>query len=949
MARDLTDEMDQLATDQQMQEIVSGVSDEVIVETQDQAPVTPEDVIEANQPVTLPEDQPVQVASLKDAFVGGVDFISKKVSEAEKRSTATLAPDKIQTVGSRLVVREADQADIMALETTLERDFTKGLNLPAIMTASGDFDLAGYMQQVKTLNQDLFEEARRGTLNYEALLDLAEQQGTDKVLKNWLTRTPGRGDAAEDLLAGLILARDLTRQTQNSFDLARAATDVDERRQLFANAAQFMTMEFALYQNLSGAASEAGRILYAMQQAQKIGVDTRRAPELLNLLEKEGINIEHLGNLYLSLPNNSSRTQFVQGLFSKGADVLTEVYINSILSSFVTHSVNIAGNSMFMLTKGLEEMVSGAIGSARTAAGIGGKDRVYAREGLLQLQTIGTSFIDATLVAGKAFAKEEASDLTSKIDVRNRRAIGSTGDFGEMLQEAKDGNYASLALNVVGTYARMSGRFMLAEDEFFKAIAYRASVKKQALHRQYSYYDELIEGGTDPETAKRLSATEYQNILDAPPESVMNNARDAAKELTFQGDLDGFAGDMQGFMSHPAVKLFGVAFFKTPMNVIGAVKERSPLQLISPSFYRAVKAGGREADMALGKFVTGTSLMAGFGYMASGLHSPDNNVIIMGAGPTDPQARQAMERLGLMPHTVNFKMEDGTYRGVSYSRLDPMSGLLAMAADYAYYSQYSDDMGELETIMTAAGLGLYNYSMQMPFLDGVADLTRILNNADPAMAFEQAQSFFAERATTAAISIVPTVSSLAAGIERVQDPRASSTLLPAEGFFGEDPTQSNPMVRGFYTALQKAKARHPMFSADVPPSLNLWGEVRQQGNGAGWELWSPIRITNPKYSGVDRVLMELGDGIAMPSRKISGVLLNNEQYNFMIRAMNAPDPSTPTMLDELENLINMDVFLDLPTKEDKLTSIKAVTSRYSSAARKMVMLEYPDIAERVLK
>ena len=951
MARDLSEEMDEMAKAQQMEAISFAAPDEVTTEQQDLAPVTPEEIIQLNNPVSLP-DEPVQVASLfDDAVTGAAAFIKRRTAEAEKRVTAKIPEKDVQVIGGSTVIRQANQEDIDALESVLNITFEKGLNLPAIMNASGDFDLVGYMMQVKELNKDLFERARRGTINYTSMLELAEQQGADQVLKKWLTRQPGRGDVAEDVLAGLILARDLTRKTQDAFQLAADTAEPVARRQAFANAAQYLTMEFAMYSNLSGAVSESARLMRAMQQAQKVGIDLRRSDELLNILENEGVDVEHLGSLYLSLPNPAAKTKLVKGLFERGGDVLTEVFINAILSNPVTHSVNVAGNSVFMMSKSLEEMVAGAIGSTGVnrirPGGVDPRDRAYARDGLIRLETIGTSFIDALVVSGKSFVKEEASDLASKIDVRNRRAIGDTGDIAEIYKQFKDGNVMAGALNSVGTYVRMSGRFMLAEDEFFKAFAYRTSIKQQARQRQYDFYDRLVESGTPKDEASRLAAAEYVRALNNPDQKAMETAREAAQILTFQGDLGGFAGEMQGFMSHPAVKIFGAPFFKTPVNVMNSVAERSPLALLYPDVRRALKAGGRDADMAMAKIATGSALMGAFAWMGSGLHSPDNQIIVMGAGPTDPQARQAMERLGLYPHTVNFKMDDGTYRGVTYSRLDPLSGLLAMSADYAYYAQYEDDNGTLENLTTAAALGLYNYAMQQPFLDGVSDLARILNNADPKLAFEEAQSFFAERATTAGLQIIPTVSALGAGVERVMDPTASSTLLPGEGFFGEDPTLLNPVARGFYTAIQKAKARHPMFSADVPPSLNLWGEVRTQGNGAGWEMWSPIRIMDAKYEGLDREMMELGDGLSMPSKRISGVILNNEQYNSLIYALNQPDPSLPMLKDALSDLLYSPIYDQLETKEDKLDAMKAIYNKYSSAARKIIMVQYPELRERV--
>ena len=951
MARDITDQLDEMqATIELDEQSLLAPGDAPAMEQP--APELIE-VVEGEQPIATTQAEPLQVAGVTDIFELGGKIASKakaRVAEAEKRVIPGIPQKPIQKVGTATVVRQADAADIAALDEIIGGDYTKGLNLPSIMTASGEFDLAGYMAKVKDLNQDLFETARRGTLNYETLLQLAEQQGTDRVLQKWLTRDPGRGDTAEDVLAALILARDLTRQTTKKFDEARSANDPEARRQLFAEAAQYMTMEFTLYSNLSGATSEAGRLLYAMQQAQKIGVDTRRGNELLKILEQEGIDVEHLGELYMALPH-AAKPQMVNGLFSKGADVLTEVFINSILSSPVTHAVNVAGNGMFSMYKGVEETVAGGIGFARTSLGIGGKDRVYVREGLMQIEGLFSSFNDALIVSGKAFLKEEAGDFTSKIDVRNRRAIGTTGDVVEIYKQAREGNYSAAAVNTLGTAVRMSGRFLLAEDEFFKAISYRASVKKQAFARSMALYDEMMEAGKTAEEANKAAAAEFTRIINDPPEAVQESAGLAAKELTFQGDLDGFLGTMQSTMSHPAVKLFGIPFFKTPVNVTKEVGARSPLVLAHPKFMEDIKAGGRRADMAMAKFTLGTGIMGTFAMTAMGLNGPRNQVIIMGAGPTDPHARQAMMRMNIYPHTVNIRQRDGTYKSISYSRLDPLSGMLAMAADYAYYVQYEEDAGVAANLATAVGLGMYNYTMELPFLEGAAQFSEIITNPDPAIAFDRLQAFFAERAATAALSAVPTVSSFGATVERVQDPYASNTMMPAgRAPFTDTPiTELPPYMRGFYTALQKAKARHPLFSKDVPPSYNLWGERRMQGKGVGYELWSPIRIQDAKYAGVDKELMSLGDGIAMPDKTINRVLLNADQYNYMIEAMNQKRPGKLSFLEAMEKTIYSEDYKALKTKEDKLMQLRNVAERYKKIGRDAVQARYPSLRERVLK
>ena len=120
-----------------------------------------------------------------------------------------------------------------------------------------------------------------------------------------------------------------------------------------------------------------------------------------------------------------------------------------------------------------------------------------------------------------------------------------------------------------------------------------------------------------------------------------------------------------------------------------------------------------------------------------------------------------------------------------------------------------------------------------------------------------------------------------------------------------------------------------------------------QGKGVGYELWSPVRISEAKYRGLDKELMTLGDGLSMPSRKINGVLLNAEQYNFMIRRMNEPVAGEPRLLDALNELIYSTDYGLLVTKEDKLAAIRATAEPYYAAGRKLLMAEDPSLADRI--
>ena len=417
-------------------------------------------------------------------------------------------------------MRPLEQPEIDRLSTVIGGNYTKGINVPKIAEDMNLPSLADYVARLKDANAGLFEEARRGTLNFQALLAKADAKDVDNVIYDWLRRAPGDGANAEDTRAGLLAAVTLTKETQGAWLKAFATTEPAAREAGVKRAAQMMAMEAELYANLSGAGSEAGRLLYMLSQSQKMaGIDlTARSDQLIKMFAADGVqDLEYIGQAYLSLPNPSARASFVkQGMVARGMDVMAEVYVNSLLSSPVTHVVNVAGNASFMGVKIMETAVAGAIGKARSAI-TGNADRVYVSEAMAQLRGIKDGWADALLVSGKTLWLEEGSDISSKLDLRNRRAIGTTGDPSVMLNELRQGNYMAGAVNLVGISARMPGRFLLAEDQLFKGVGYRMFLHGEAERSASRLYDDAIASGKSATDALAMSATERARILNDSP------------------------------------------------------------------------------------------------------------------------------------------------------------------------------------------------------------------------------------------------------------------------------------------------------------------------------------------------------------------------------------------------------------------------------------------------
>lgn len=904
-----------------------------------------------------PDVDAVEVAGLGGIARKALDELKDKTIQAEKRVTMEAdAPPPVRQVGQNLVITPADPDEVLKINQQLGGEYTKGLNFPDIFASTGDFDAATFMAQFKDANQELFENARRGTIPFDKMLEMAQERGLDQIVYDLTKRQPGDTLPPEDFLAGMLAYSELMKQSRGAWDAAFKMPAGPERDAALQRALAMSTVHSQVAVNLSGTTSEAARTLQLAGELKRRGIPDVQQ-ELTLFGAKNAQDIEYVGRYYMAITNPSQLARFIQkGANAKTLDQISEIWINSILTSPVTHAINIAGNTTYGMLNNVETFVAAGIGKLRSTV-TGNQDRVRAAEALAQLEGMRHAISDAFYVAAKVAVTETPTDLASKLDVRTRRAIGTTGDPREIINLARQGEFGAASVNAFGTFARLGGRALLVEDEFFKAIAGRSELYRQAEIRAGEMYRQTIETGGTVEQARKNAAQERFNVINNPSEDMKKTVQEAARDMTFQGDLDGFLGDLQGAVNHPIAKLF-VPFYKTPVNIMKATLERSPAAVMLPSFRKKIMAGGREADIAMSKLAMGSAIMASFAYASYGLDGEDRSMIIVGNGPSDKDARAAMRRQGFQPYSINIKQDDGSYKSITYSRFDPISGMLAMAADFAYYAQYETNQQTLDEVAMAMSVGLAEYLIDMPLLQGVSEVQAAMMNPNAADKFDALLGLLGEKATTAVMSVAPGTGSFTAGLERMADPTARSTMLPSEGFFGEDPTQLPAFARGFYTALQKAKSRNPFFSEDLPPALNEWGEELKVGTGAFWEFWSPIRIQDARFQPVDEELMNLGDGIPRTPKKIDGVLLNNEQYNKWIKMTNELDmygrlPGHPdydvstTLLLSLEQLITDPMYQEVSTKAEKAELIKNVVSQRRSLARKILIEGDPGLGFKI--
>jgi hypothetical protein len=907
---------------------------------------------------------PKKAATTVEEAVQAVPKVIKRVKNAtkaaEQRSVMIDEPVEPKVRGNTITIMPETEAGMQSFLDGLGAQKGKGINIVRLIDdATGDArDSLEYLNAIKNANPDLIESARRGTLNMDALMAAAEARGMDDIVKMFLNRKEGEVFNAEDFLAGFISSVALNNEARALGKKAiQTGTDADKAAWL-----KVVNAEADMLASVSGVASESARTMYTVSQlAQTTGIDMAsiagRSQKIQQIARDfgGGRNIDIAIRLYESLDNPSQQARFIKkGIGARTVDALMEIYINSILSSPVTHMVNITSNFIRLMADIPETALAGVIGRARTAI-TGSKDRVYSSEAFASLSDLPEIMRDSFLIGGKVFARGEPVSTVNKLELDTRKAI-TAKNFN-----IPENSLGGRAVDILGNYYRLPGRALVTEDEVFKSVASQHLLRKAAKRDSMRLYDDLLEQKQTKEFARAAASKRYAEIMQNPPENIITDVREGAKEMVFQGDLPDFLAKMEPFFNHPLVKLI-VPFYKTPSNVILQTLERSPAQLVSPKFYQTLKAGGPEADLALSKVALGSSTMGMIAWGAMGGFG--DNIIITGAGPSDLAAQQNLQAMGIMPYTINFKDADGNWTGYSYNQLGPEAGVIAMAADFAYYAQHEEDNSVLEGLALAMTLSVAEFMTSLPMVEGIADISKAFGPQQREMKDKLARvvEVASEKAVSAGLNVFPTVSSGFAATERWIMPDGSSTMLPAKGMFNEDPTRLPAPLRGFYEALQKAKARNPFFSKDMPPKLNRWAETVPQGNGSAYELFTPWKTYSQQYSQVGKELQRLEAGIKMPEKKKGGVIFNAEQYNFLLKtameidaAGRGPgeksatgdgyDPGA-TMYSMMVNKIRSPEYA-LMDKEQKADSLQAISSVFDRMALEKLKMKDPDLATRL--
>ena len=675
-----------------------------------------------------------------------------------------------------------------------------------------------------------------------------------------------------------------------------------ETKDLAAQFALGINMEGNFMKGAVGKRRDVARTFGILRQAYKEATISNRRTEMLDkVLENSGglKNIDDLGNHYIALNSGMDRALMSEKtLYSNIKDIWFATWINGLLSSPVTHAKNIAGNALFGMWQIPERLTSSILGKGRSVV-TGNQDYIQLNEVMDHAIATITSSKDAFRLAKKAFVTNTPTDPVTKLEMTK---IGRD-DFNLNFGDSTLGSGMSDGVKYLGNVVTIPGRTLMAEDEFFKAVGYRSELTALARREGNRKYNELIASGVDADKARIQSTNYMADLLVNPTDELNEAATKQARTVTFTAELEsGYKFLNQAINKElygiPLLKLY-FPFVRTPSNIIKETLSRTPVALATPSFYKAIKAGGIEADQAVAKMTLGSMAMWGMHEYAFGGN-------LTGAGPMRLKDLEVWKSLGWQPFSFAFNKSEVSEEDlakfreisnvsigpdkiyVSYESLGPLASLLGMAATSAEYAMLDPDEEGLKALAMNGAAGLYDYMSNLDMLQGIGELhdTFASDSTTRSRKIQDMLSRATQKYVEFGLGGSPVImvdgkvstgaySSLSATVERYLDPTKSS-LMREETALRDD---INGVHEGYWKALADIKSRSPRMSDDLPIALDpLTGYEKKVGKGNFYETFSPFKTSEGKAIAGYATLLEYGIPAFIPPKSKDGIMLSGEQY-----------------------------------------------------------------------
>ena len=620
--------------------------------------------------------------------------------------------------------------------------------------------------------------------------------------------------------------------------------------------------------------------------------------------------------------------------------ITNELFINSILSSPITHQVNMISTALNTAVRPFQKIVGGV------AEG----DTATIKRAVKDLYYLTTASLESMYMAGKAF-------------MNNANIIDSANQTVDMSKlNAIDVSERGFGIKAIHGFYTLPQRFLMAEDEFFKQVNFRAFIRAEIWERASKMkfkdndsYNKYIEG----EFKKIINVVNKESMLGKLTKQnalLYKKARQYAQEATFTEDLmKGTSGKfIQDLVNDQPLLRQIIPFVRTPLNLLKQFNKANPItpylaksKLLRENFAfvkeQAEELASSDASVraiAKGRTITG-GMFWGVGITAAfSLNDPTARVAITGGLPANKAAREKLLATGFLPYSFRLRVKeediekyglegkgyeviphpelpdvkyvrgaDGklAYKYISYKRLDPFAMFLSTSADLAKVTGLLGEEAQLEkdSLYQVAMAAMYNNLADKSYLRGITELVQVMRNES------SLNGFLMNRLATLAVPLSGLQKNVKTAInsglfdeDKSGNIRMDRKIASGE-FVGEDGQPSPkyaPMIM-LARLINEVKGKTPFGNAKARPMQHhITGEFIKIPVGFGKDELNPFTSgwSQKSLSNNDLVLTAL-QAVGQEFSPPTDVLKSEDKFGGQILLDS----------DELANLISATAFIEL--------------------------------------
>jgi hypothetical protein len=724
------------------------------------------------------------------------------------------------------------------------------------------------------------------------------------------------------------------------------AGELDQRGQLELR--QQMAYNQVILQQMKGVAVDVGRAVNMFKGVKQFG-DALPPEQMRILLDEAGGEdaLLRLADYYLSSPTRKGKNRLLEaGLGKRMTDIVINTWQSNLLTDVAPHAYSLVSGIINTARAPVERMVAIGVGKIRESGAGGFKiindgsppseyataERYYMEDVQARMSGIRNGMYDAWITLARGgpvvnvpftgkqvelplpFKKDYATRATAKGDAAitplsgaalsdvpvrlpfSTKELFRTGDFTSGL--------VGKSLDAMGYLYSVPFRALRAADDFIGMTVSRMQLHEEAWHLAQKEYDTLVAKGSTPDDALAETQRIVASFIDERPASLQASMEKAHKIATASEDfnketaLNEFYWKMDKLFQSPILKPF-LPFARSITNDFLHTAAATPgWNLVSPKFWDAWNAGGRDRDLAVARLSIGSTA----GYVAVDLATDGR---LTGNGPPKIEDRKALEAIGWQKNSVIFKpgelsesvkskmstlgsLTEGKgdfdgYTFVSFARFGVISPIFSQGADFADAQRFhvgKPDEEEWTKLALAYAASNLEYLQNHPQAAAFGDIIGVLRstNEDGGEKVFDVLNRIAKQYVDVLYTGTPllgsTNASAIAHIERLNDPLVRSTRV--------DMMNMPAHLRLYHEQMNRVQSRLPGWSTGLDAELDDIGRRRYVEDNMFETYANFVPVVQARKGKRDpffEAMVSIDHGVSKPRDTWGGVRLSGPQYN----------------------------------------------------------------------